>query len=98
MDRFSQFRYRSGRQVPDTFVGRAVAFVVGVVVLAIAVFLGAVFIAGALGLLLLGGLFVTLRVWWLKRKMERYQAEHGDLDAEYTVVEVDPQRLEQDER
>jgi TRAP-type C4-dicarboxylate transport system permease large subunit len=90
MSRFSQNRYSSnsnlGMQPPGGLLGRIVAFVIGAVVLAAAVFVGAVFLAGIVGIALIVGCIVMLRVWWLKRQMQKYAEQHGDLDAEYTVV------------
>jgi len=71
---------------------RIVAFVVGTVVLAAAIFLGAVFIAAVVGLLLIVSLTVMVRLWWLRREAERYHKEHGDLDAEYTVMDETDKR------
>jgi hypothetical protein len=103
MSRFSQFRYSPGpgntAGEPGGLLGRVVAFVVGIIVLGIAVFVGAIFIAAIVGLALIGGALFMARMWWLRRKMERYAREHGDLDAEYTVVSEETHTLEQrDER
>ena len=96
MSRFSQFRYSSGpNSGPGGLLARVVGFVVGVIVLGLAVFVGAVFLAGLVGFALIGAALFLLRVWWLKRKMERYEREHGDLDGEYTVVEDEPRTIEQ---
>jgi hypothetical protein len=78
---------------PGGLAGRIIAFVVGVLVLAVAVFVGAIFIAGLAGLLLIGGVLFALRLWWLKRKMQRYAKEHGDLRAEYTVVQEERREI-----
>ena len=79
MGRFSQFRYSpgsgSGAGEPGSLLGRVVAFVVGVIVLGIAVFVGAIFIAAIVGLALIGAALFMVRMWWLRRKMERYQRE-----------------------
>ena len=97
MTRFSQFRYRTGIPAggspPGGVLGRVVAFVLGLIVLAASVFVGAIFIAGLLGLLLIGGLLFAVRIWWLKRKMQRYAEEHGDLSAEYTVVQEERREI-----
>jgi len=94
MSRFSQFDFNSGSsRGQGSLLGRAVAFAAGITVLGIAVFVGAVFIAAVIGLALLGSVFFLIRLWWLKRKMEQYQAEHGDLDAEYTVVIDKPTQI-----
>ena len=100
MPRFSQIRYSSGPNSPyggGSFLGRLIAAIVGIIVLGVSVFLGAVFIAAVIGLMLIGGLVVALRVWWLKRQMARHQAEHGDLEAEYTVVQEEQHTIRRDD-
>lgn len=69
-------------------LGRIVAFVVGALVLGASIFLGAIFLVGILGLMLIGGLVFGLRLWWFKRKMEQHSRTTGDIEAEYTEVEV----------
>jgi high-affinity Fe2+/Pb2+ permease len=97
MRRFSQFRYssglNSGSPPPGNLLGRVIAFVVGIVVLAVSIFIGAVFFTALLGLLLILAVIFMLRVWWLKRKMQQYAQEHGDLDAEYTVIQADHREI-----
>lgn len=64
---------------------------VGGILFGLAVFLGAIFIAGMVGLIVMASTIFMLRIWWIKRKIERDAREYGDLDAEYTVVrESDP--------
>ena len=92
MGGFSQNRYNA---VPGGLLGRIVAFAVGLGVLAISVFVGAIFLAAIVGLALILGLIGMARVWWLRRKMERYQAEHGDIEGEYTVVTRETRRVEE---
>jgi len=102
MRRSSQIRYISlgskggganGAQPPGGLLGRIIAVIIGAVLFGIAVFLGAIFLAGFVGLLLIGSVIFILRIWWFKRKMERYARENSDLDAEYTVIrESDPRK------
>lgn len=71
----------------------------GGIVLIGAVLMGAVILAFALGLALIAGIVVYIRVWWLKRKLGRtHQAAGGPggdaanvevLEVEYTVVSED---------
>ena len=96
MRRSSQIRYISvgpdgGGREPGV-LARILGVIVAVVVLGVAVFLGAVFIAAIVGLVLIAGIGIYARAWWLRRKMERYQREHGDLNAEYTVVREEDHR------
>ena len=79
---------------PGGLLGRIVAFVVGIGVLLVSLFLGFVFISVIAGFILIIGLAVAGRVWWIKRKIRAYARQHGDIDAEYTVIEVD--RIERD--
>ena len=88
MTRFSQYDYKSGpASGPAGFLGRVLAFIVGLGVLIVSVFVGAVFMAAIVGIVLIIAAVFAVRIWWIRRKMERYQREHGDLSAEYTVVE-----------
>ena len=78
---------------PSGLLGRALAFIVGLGVLAVSVFLGAIFFVSLLGFVLIVAIVVMVRVWWLKRKMQSYAQQHGDIDAEYTVVMEDRQEF-----
>lgn len=90
MVRFSQnFDGGPNPGAPGNLLGRIVAFVVGFGVLALSLVLGAVVIAIVVGLVLLVSLAITVRFWWLQRKMARYQREHGDLEGEYTVISAE---------
>jgi hypothetical protein len=101
MRRSSQIRYVSlgtngsgpgGSQPPVGLFSRIIALIFGAVLFGIAIFLGAIFIAGLVGLLVIGTIIFMARIWWMKRKMERYARENGDLDAEYTVIQEDDPR------
>jgi ABC-type bacteriocin/lantibiotic exporter with double-glycine peptidase domain len=81
-----QFGDKRAGAFAQSFLGRMVAAIVGLAVLAVAVFLGAIFIAIVVGLVLLIGIAVSIRIWWLKRKMEQHVREHGDLEAEYVEI------------
>lgn len=94
----SPFRFNSGplrgAGQPDSLLGRIVALVVGIAVLILSVIVGAVFLAALVGLILIVAVVVILRVWWLQRKMQRHAQQHGDLDAEYTVVRETPRKID----
>jgi hypothetical protein len=97
MRRSSQIRYISlgsrpaNGQSSGGLLGRIAALLIGAVFFGVTVFLGAIFLAGIVGLVLIGGTIFMCRVWWLRRKMERYASKNADLDAEYTVIrESDP--------
>jgi ABC-type bacteriocin/lantibiotic exporter with double-glycine peptidase domain len=70
----------------QSFLGRLVAAIVGLAVLGVALFLGAIFLAVVIGLVLLVGIIFSIRIWWLKRQMEKRAREHGDLEAEYVEI------------
>jgi predicted lipid-binding transport protein (Tim44 family) len=95
MSRSSQYRYNfSMKSAPGGFLGRVVTFIIGMAMLALAVFLGAVFLAALVGIVLIAAIIIAVRVWWLKRKMERHTREHGDISAEYTVVEEQRRKID----
>ena len=89
----SQYRYFSMNSQPRSFFGQIIAFVVGLAVLAVSFVLGAFILATIFGFILVAGLIVTVRVWWLKRKAADANREDSVLDAEFTVVE-DPDYAE----
>ena len=71
-------------------MARVLAFLGGLIALGVSIFVGAVFIAALVGVVLLGTIFVLARGWWLRRKMERYAREHGDLKENADAVsEID---------
>jgi membrane protein implicated in regulation of membrane protease activity len=68
------------------------AIVVVVLVTVGAVFLGAIVLSFFVGLAILAWLGLTIRLWWLRRRMRRSEtgrsAQGGEImDVEYTVVE-----------
>ncbi len=77
---------------PGGFLARIVAFIVGLGAFVISLVVGAVFIAIIVGFILLVGVALAIRVWWIRRKMERYAREHGDLEGEYTVISTTERR------
>lgn len=96
MTRFSQKHYNSiggpGARGPGGLLGRIFAFVTGLVVLIASLFVGAVFIAALVGFALIVGAVLALRVWWIRRQMEKQMRETGDLEAEYTVITEERRR------
>ena len=95
MSRFSQNHYSAGG--PGNPLVRALGFIVGLIVMTVAVLLGAIFIAALVGLVLIGSAIFAIRLWWLRRKMEKYAREHGDLEAEYVVIEERTRELRSDD-
>jgi fatty acid desaturase len=89
----SQYRYSSMNSRPRSFLGRMIAFVVGLAVLAASFVLGAFLLAALFGFILVMGLIVTVWAWWLKRKAADGCQDDSVLDAEYTVLR-DPDNSE----
>ena len=96
MKRFSEKDYSQLNSPPSagpgSLLGRIFAVIFGVGALVLSLVVGAVFIAAVVGFMLLIGLVVAVRLWWIRRKMERHAREHGDLEAEYTVIQSDERR------
>jgi thiol:disulfide interchange protein len=96
MVRLSQIRYGSRESLPSANpIARVIATLFGLVILAVSIFLGAIFIAGIIGMALIGGIVIVARAWFLRRKMQAYARDHGDLEAEYTVIREDVRRRDQ---
>ena len=88
MSGFSQKHYSlpPGGGGPGGLLARIVAFVIAVGALVLSLFVGAVFLAALFGFVLIVAAVVAVRVWWLKRRMEKHARENGDIEAEYTVI------------
>lgn len=75
---------------------QVVYFIVGGIILIGAVLMGAVILAIALGVAIILGLVVFVRVWWLRRKLGRggtaAETDSEVYEVEYTVID------ERDER
>ena len=86
-----QYRLHRAR-IPENPLLQFLALVVAAVVAVGAVFLGAILLSLFLGLALIVGVVLYIRLWWLRRKMtarsEARRAQSGDfVEVEYTVVE-----------
>lgn len=89
MSHSSKIRYvtfAGGGQQPGGLVARIIALLVGCLAFVAAVLVGAIFLAGLVGMLVIGGMVVTLRVWWLRRQMEKMAQTSGDIEGQYTVI------------
>lgn len=87
---------------------QAVYFIVGGVALIGAILMGAVILSVALGLAIIFGLVVFVRVWWLKRQIRRRMQQGGQkqeqngpqdpniIEVEYTVVDERDERERRD--
>ena len=93
----SQYRYFSMNSQPRSFFGQIIAFVVGLAVLAVSFVLGAFILATIFGFIMVVGLIVTVRLWWLKREAVDAYRDDSVLDAEFSVVEDpdSPESIEQ---
>lgn len=86
-----QYRLHRAR-MPDNPLLQFVALVVAAIMAVGAVFLGAILLSLFLGLALIVGVVLYVRLWWLRRKMSRrsegQRTRSGDfVEVEYTVVE-----------
>ena len=84
MQRISQM----GRRNPFT---ELLSFAAAAIVTVVAFLFGAVLLAVIVGLIALGALAFSLRLWWLRRKLQRARQSDPNhpqiIEAEYTVVE-----------
>ena len=78
--------------MPENPLLQFLALVVAAVMAVGAVFLGAILLSLFLGLALIVGVVLYIRLWWLRRKMSRHsegrRTRPGEfVEVEYTVVE-----------
>jgi hypothetical protein len=66
-----------GRNGPPGVIARVLWSIAAVVMLLTAAFLGAIFFLAALGFFMVGMVVLVIRVWWVRRKLERAM-RHGD--------------------
>ncbi len=82
--RFSTLR---GSRSSNPFV-QLFGLVIGIILFIGAVLLGGVIIAALIGFLLVAGLILYIRIWWLTRKAVRQQQGQASfVEAEYQVIE-----------
>jgi len=85
--RYIRLKSISGSQPTNPFV-RMLGLVVGVVLFIGAVLIGGIVLAALMGFLLVAGVIIYVRVWWLTRKVAgRQQSEDSFVEAEYRVIE-----------
>ena len=78
--------------MPENPLLQFVALVVAAVMAVGAVFLGAILLSLFLGLALIAGIVLYIRLWWLRRglskRTERQPTRSGEVvEVEYTVIE-----------
>ncbi len=79
-------------RAPGLFA-RVVAFIVGLGALVISVIVGSLVLAAVAGFVLVVGLVVYARLWWLRRQMQRQARPNDDvIEAEYKVVQPPRER------
>lgn len=88
----TRIRYiRLGGARPQGLLAQLAGIVVGLAVFFVSLVVGAFLLAGLLGFLLLAGVVIVLRAWWLGRRLAREGAGNGPgaddvIEAEYRVV------------
>ncbi|MAF82857.1 MAG: hypothetical protein QGH93_05505 [Gammaproteobacteria bacterium] len=85
--RYIRFTNIRGTRPTNPFI-QALGLVIGIVLFIGAVLLGGLVIAALMGFLLVAGLILYVRIWWLTRKAgSQQQKEDSFVEAEYQVVE-----------
>jgi len=93
-----QIRYVNIRQRSRNPFVQFLGFLVGSLVIALALVLGFFLVAGFFGFILIAGLGVYLRLWWLKRKAVGGLKGDSVLEAEYHVVDKKTDEIREDYR
>jgi hypothetical protein len=84
--RYIRLKNISGSQPTNPFV-QMLGLVVGIVLFIGAVLLGGIMLAALMGFLLVAGVIIYVRVWWLTRKaVGRQRREDSFIEAEYQVI------------
>lgn len=90
-------RFTAG--LPANPLLQAAYFIVGGIVLIVAIFMGAIVLSVVFGLAMIAGIAIWVRLWWLQHKMLKARAGHpgagalrqGEtgrvIEVEYTVVD-----------
>lgn len=73
---------------PQGLLAQVLGVIVGIGVIVDSVVVGAFLLAALLGFALIAGTALMLRLWWLRRRMERRGAEEDVIETEYTVIDA----------
>lgn len=82
----NDIRYISGQPGQPSIFAQVVGLIVGLGVLVVSVVLGAFLLAAFLGFVLLVGVTLYARFWWLRRRFEQARRDEY-IEAEYRVVD-----------
>ena len=85
------YHYQQDRlRGPSNPIAQIAGIIVGVLTLVGSLILGSIVLAILVGLFLILGIWVTVRMWWLRRQFEaavkQEQADDRVIDAEYVVI------------
>lgn len=97
MRRYSEARFIAFDARPVSLLGRIAGMLIGVVAFVAAVLVGAVFLAGFVGLVLISAAIVMLRAWWLRRQLAQAARANEDIDGEFTVVRTERLRADDED-
>ncbi|MBY6204923.1 hypothetical protein [Halomonas denitrificans] len=73
--------------MPESPIARFGLALVGLLLLVLSFFVGIVFLAVGAGLAVLGGVALSVRRWWLRRKGEPRHDDEDLVEVEYRVVD-----------
>ncbi len=104
--RYIRFNSMQGQRSTNPIV-QAFGLIIGIILFIAAVFIGGIVIAALLGFMLLAGLVIYMRIWWLTRKagLRQRREDKSFVEAEYEVIEttadetsIDPTTVEKNRR
>jgi hypothetical protein len=87
--RYIRFNSMRGQRSTNPIV-QAFGLIIGIILFIAAVFVGGIMIAALLGFMLLAGLVIYLRIWWLTRKagLRQRREDESFVEAEYQVIDT----------
>ncbi len=77
-----------GQTRPTNPIIQVLGLVAGMIFFIGAALLGGIVLAAIMGFLLVAGLVIYVRVWWMMRKAGRRQRNDAFVDAEYKVIDT----------
>jgi len=85
--RYIRITNARGSRSTNPFV-QAFGLMVGIIAFVAAVFVGGIVLAALIGFLLIAGMIIYIRVWWLTRKVGRPRQDKSFVEAEYEVLDT----------
>ncbi len=85
--RYIRITSAGGSRPTNPFV-QALGLIVGIIAFIAAVFLGGIVLVALIGFMLVAGIILYIRIWWLTRKAGLQRRDDSFVEAEYEVLDT----------